>query len=250
MKNILAVIGSTLAVWTMLTGVAAHADAGSAYCSLPGELVADDATGDAAVIAAPDPIPGHDVKQVFIAEPASADGVDKIYFTLTVDSLGPAATPLSSYQVTFTTDDGVTRFALYTPYPTPVAVFSGQDLMFAYGHDEVGPGGTGNFVIDGAAEPESTASADGTITIVLKKTSLQLDEGGSLSSVAGVSQLNLEGAGTLDVDSSDSTGFYEVHNGGCAGSGKSGSGLLMGAGGLAPGALVVLLLAGWFRRRG
>ncbi len=215
------------------------------YCTLPGELVAEDAAGDAGINGAPDPTPGHDVLEVFIGESATADGVEKVHFTLKVDSVAPAATPLSSYQVEFTTDDGVTRFALYTPYPAPVAVFSGQDLMFAYGHNEVGTGGTSTFVIDGPADAESSA-AGGVITVVLRKEVLLTENGGFLSNVAGVSQANFGGAGTLDVDTSDARGVYEVR-GGASCAGKSGSGLL-GAGALSPLLLIGFLVAGLARR--
>lgn len=217
------------------------------YCTLPGERVAEDATGDAGLIGVPDPTPGHDVLDVFIGETVNADGVEKVHFTLKVDSLPQADSPLSSYQIEFTTDDGVTRFALYTPYPAPVAVFEGQDLMFAYGHNEVGTGGTSSFVIDGAADAESSA-AGGVITIVLRKEALLTENGGFLSNVAGVSQINFGGAGTIDVDTSDSRGVYEVRGGAsCTGSGKSGSGLV--AGSLPAGALLLLALAGLARRR-
>lgn len=222
----------------MLFAVAASAQ--TDYCKLPGELMSEDATGDAVIIVAPDPLPGHDVLQTYVAEVPSPDGIERISFTIKVNRLAELATPLSSYQVEFMTEDSVERFALYTPYPTPVAVFSGQDLMFAYGHNEVGAGGTSNFVIDGEAEAESNAAADGTITIVLRKDAIAPD-GGLLTSVSGVSQLNLMGSGTLDVDSSDAAGTYEVRGSSSCGASKAG---ILGVGGFSPEALAGLMLLG------
>lgn len=233
-----AALAATLALCTM--PLAAQTD----RCTLPGELMSEDATGDAVIVAAPDLIPGHDVLNTYVAELPSSDGVDRIYLTLTVDRLAQAATPLSSYQVEYFTDDGVERFAFYVPYPAPAAVFEGQDLMFGYGHNEVGPGGTGNFVIDGAAEAESSASEDGTITIVLKKDAIAPD-GGLLSGVSGVSQFNFAGALTTDVDRSDAGGVYEIR--GACGKSKGG---LFGAGALSPALVLLMALAAFARRRG
>lgn len=232
-----ALTAATLALCAM--PLAAQTD----RCTLPGELMSEDATGDAVIVAAPDMVPGHDVLNTYVAELPSSDGVERIYFTLTVDRVAQAATPLSSYQVEYFTEDGVERFAFYVPYPAPAAVFEGQDLMFGYGHNQVGAGGNSEFVIDGMAEAESSASEDGTITIVLKKDVIAPD-GGLLTGVAGVSQLNFGGALTSDVDRSDAGGVYEVR--GACGGGKSG---IFGAGSPSPVLLILLGAALLLRHR-
>lgn len=224
----------------------------TAYCSLPGELMSEDAAGDATFAGAvPDPVPGHDVLSLHVAELPSADGIDRIYFTMKVDRLAEASTPQSRYLINFQTSDGITRFLRYTPYPLgPVSmVFTGADQMYSYGHFEVNATtGQSTSVTDGPADAASSASADGTITIVLAKDKLPESAPGELlvNVVADSRIYNI--SGTIVVDKTDAAGVYELRgNASCAGGGKSGSGLV--AGGLPAGALLLLALAGLARRR-
>lgn len=238
---------------------AAFAQESTAHCSLPGELVASDATADAALIAAPDPIPDHDVLDVSIAELANDSGEQKIYFTLTTAAgTVPAAVPLSSYQVKFFLKDGVERFVLFNPYPTPAQlnpatglVIANSELMFAYGSNSVDPTtGNSTFSIDGAADAESSASG-GTITLVLSEKQLrQLQPGEIMTDISGISQFN-GAVVTTDLDTSDVPGIYQIKgNDTCAAKRatlKQGSSMLAGA--FAPGFLLMLAGVVAFRRR-
>lgn len=238
----------------LLFGATAYAAAqdSTAHCSLPGELVATDATGDATFTALPDPIPDHDVVDVYIAELPNDAGEQKVYFTLKVEPTASAALPATSYQIKFYLKDGVERFVLYNPYPTPAElnpaaslIISNSDLMFAYGHNEVDPvTGNGTFSIDGPADAESSAAADGTITIVLSQKQLrQLEPGAVLTDIMGVSQFN-GAVVTSDLDASDSLGSYTLKgNDTCTATSKSAAtqfGGAMGLGLMAPLALLVL----------
>lgn len=245
-------IALSLVAAGLLGAAAAQAKPGDAYCSVPGELVAEDATGDATFIVAPEVIPGHDVHEVRIAELPGGDGIDRIHFTLTIDALAPAFTPLSSYEVEFMLGDGVERFVRFTPYPVPpeAAVFEGQDLMFSYGHRGVDPTtGNGVFSIDGPADPASSASPDGTITIVLPVDVLPLETPNDfLINVAGIAQHNYMGGATLDVDQSDAPGVYQLHGSASCSSGKDSDLLGINVGAASPLLLALFGLAALRRR--
>lgn len=231
------------------------------YCSLPGLVAATDAKGDATdpvVGAAPYPIPGSDVLDTFIAELPNDSGEEKVYFTVKVDSAAPQFLPGTSYQIKFTLKDGVQRFVLFNPYPTPAATpIAGTELKFGYGHN--GTSATGpTFTIDGPADAESSANPDGTITIVLSSKQIkQLKPGEIVSDVTGVSQFNGI-AVTSDLDMSDAPGAYELQGNDSCKTKKSAdakaetvsdkSGTSFG-GALAPGLLMLLLGIAGLRRR-
>lgn len=224
---------------------AISAQTDTAYCTAPGELVSEDATGDA-----PGPIPadtGLDVLSVHIAEPFG-DGADTLHFTLKINRNAQGATPQTRYYVNFITSDGVERFVRYTPYPIPGAenAFSGADQMFSVGHIE-----DGSSVTDAPAEGESSADADGNITIVAKARTLALRPGDVITDIEGESAIYNIG-GRVPVDTSNALGVYEVRgNASCEGKSaeaKQGSSLLAGA--FAPGLLLMLAGVAALRRRG
>ena len=238
---------------------AAFAQESTAHCSLPGELVSSDATGDAALILPPDPIPDHDVLDVSIAELTNDSGEQKIYFTLTTAAgTVPAAVPLSSYQVKFFLKDGVERFVLFNPYPFPAelnpvtgVLIPNSDLMFAFGSNSVDPTtGNSTFSIDGPADAESSADG-GTITLVLSEKQLrQLQPGEIITEISGISQFN-GAVVTFDLDTSDVPGIYQIKgNDTCVAKRatlKQGGSILVGA--FAPGFLLMLAGVVAFRRR-
>ncbi len=212
-----------------------------------------------------DPVPDHDVLDVSIAELANDAGEQKVYFTLTTAAgTLPAAAPLSSYQIKFFLKDGVERFVLFNPYPTPAelnpvtsVLISNSDLMFAFGHNDVdATTGNSTFSIDGPADAESTADG-GTITIVLSEKQLrQLQPGELLTGISGVSQFN-GAVVTTDLDTSDSAGVYELKgNASCNAKStvvegrtvEDKSGTHFG-GALAPGLLALFLGLAGLRRR-
>lgn len=229
----------------------------TAHCSLPGELITSDATGDATFIVPPSPVPDHDVLDVYIAELPNAAGEQKVYFTLTIDQAAPASLPTTSYQVKFFLKDGVERFVLFNPYPVPAqlnpvtgVLIPNSDLMFAFGSNGVDPtSGNPTFSIDGPADEESSVSADGTITIVLSQKQLRaLEPGAELKDISGVSQFN-GAAVTFDLDTSDTAGSYTLRgNASCAAaSGKAGVESFGGA--LGYGLLLPLFVMLGLRRR-
>ena len=216
------------------------------YCTAPGELVTEDAAGDAAIVAAPDPVPGHDIGTVHFAEPAAIGSGEPLVITLKVDTLSPAPPPNTVYYVYFTLDDGVERYVTYDADP----VVGATGNPFAYGHVEPDPTtGVGNLTEDGELDPSSNAAADGTITFVLPKDRISTlsDVGTFISNIYGDARLLVGAAGTGLVSPVDSSpaGVYDIRGRGAC-SGKSG---LLGAGSPAPVLVLLLALAGLARRR-
>jgi hypothetical protein len=258
MKNTTLTQAAVAAILAGTTALAVAQDSTTAYCSLPGELVSSDAAGDATLVGLPSPIPDHDVLDVHIAEVPNAEGVQKVYFTLKIDPLLPAAFPLSSYQVKFFLKDGVERFVLFNPYPTPAELnpvtgllISNSDLMFAFGSNDVDPvTGNGTFTIEGAADAESNAAADGTITIVLSEKQLRaLQPGVELKDIFGVAQFNGIVV-TTDVDASDALGTYTLKgNGSCSDAAAKGAFEKFGGGAFGFLVLLPLLAFAGLRRR-
>lgn len=207
-----------------LIPVASLAQTDFSYCTLPGELVNDDAKGDAGVVFGapvpdvPTPVPGLDVLAVHVAEPASDDAKERIYFTMQVDRQAAAATPQTRYMIEFTTPDKVARYLAYTPYPiAPVGmVLAGEDQMFVVGHYMETGFGLGSFN-DGPADAASSATPDGLITLVAESKKLgKLKPGDILPDIIATSRFYTV-TGTL-VDDSSAPGVYQVRgNDSCKG---------------------------------
>ncbi|HUS23428.1 MAG TPA: hypothetical protein VM369_00645 [Candidatus Binatia bacterium] len=230
-------------LWTLvIAGLLAAPAFGSdgASCTLPGELVSEDATGDAADPAAgavPDPLAQHDVQGVYVAEPP---GSDRIYFSIKVASLDPIP-PQSQYYVRFVLSDGLEYFVAFDPYAPP-----GEDAYTLGRRDPPAtPGTSGSLTTIGPAD-EGTNSADGFVTWGIRKDRLGLEEGGTLESVFGQARVSLV-AVVSSVDESPQ-GYYALNGGaGCSGV-KQGSGALVT--GAVPAATLLLLgLAALGRRR-
>lgn len=69
-------------------------------CTSTGVTILTDASGDSL-----DKQPSHDIKSVHIAEPATADGSNKLVFTLKMDNLSGALTPNTQWRIYFTGAD-------------------------------------------------------------------------------------------------------------------------------------------------
>ncbi|HMG04700.1 MAG TPA: PKD domain-containing protein, partial [Chthoniobacterales bacterium] len=122
-------------------------------CQLPGCEILSDPAGDIVVPIGVTANPGWDVRSLSISEPFSfAPG--KVIFTLKMESLA-AVPPDTRWPVTFTGPDTIN----YTVRMTNVAADGATTAPIF----QVGPT-AGPFV---AADPASTFSADGTITIVV-----------------------------------------------------------------------------------
>ncbi len=229
-----------------------------AYCTLPGELVSEDAAGDAGVQGAPDPVEAHDVEAVYIAEPA---GTTKLVITLKVKTLAPEPVPNSIYYTSFMLGDEREYFVSFRPYvlPSPVP----NQIQFAYGHLEPDTTGAtaGTLVTDGPVE--GSFDADGFITWTMDSTLIPaLATSVDMFNIVGEARViagspfappaqapppapRIPSGFVVIVDESPA-GFY-TFSGGASCTGKSGSGLV--AGGLPAGLLLLLALAGWARRR-
>ncbi len=227
----------------LVSGSAAQAQ-DTAYCTLPGELVSEDAIGDGTDPSGtqPSPVPAHDIKAVHFAEPGT-DAAGRLHIVLKVGEFPPVDPPNGIYQVNFVLADGVERFVSWAPYKRP-------DLpKFTYGHVEILATGTRSTVSDGPTDPESVATPDGTILWVVPAGKIPgLETGAVMDNIVGEARFlfGVTTGVTLPTDTTPA-GFYEVRgNASCAGAGKSGSGLV--AGGLPAGLLLLLAMAGWAQR--
>jgi len=189
------------ALSSKVTPVAIVVQPAQSPCKLPGVLVVTDPSGDAT-----DKLGSHDVQSVSVAEPYQTDGSQKLFFTLKVGSLSPAATPNTSWKVLFKGPDGVTHFV-------EMNTFTPGSVKYNYGHIEVdATTGVNNNVDDGAADPLSTYTADGTITLVISNDKVgNPGAGKSLVAIAGEVRL-LVGATAGLLISADTTGAgsYQV----------------------------------------
>jgi hypothetical protein len=177
-------------------------------CKLPGVSLVKDATGDST-----GGVAGHDIQSVSIAEPYFDDGSSKLYFTLKVGSLDPIATPNTSWKVLFKAPDGITHFV-------EMNTFDPTATKFTYGHIQVDPTtGVNNNVNDGAADPASNFTKDGTITLVIANSKVGNPAAGqSLVAIKGEVRL-LIGAttGLLALVDDTGAGSYTIAgNASCA----------------------------------
>jgi hypothetical protein len=228
-------------------GVAGAAVGEGDYCSLPGELVTEDAQGDATTSPV---VEAHDVEAVWMAEPQFEDGVDRLVVTLKVGSLSPAPAPNSVYYVHFGLDDGILWHVSFRPYVAP------GGSQFNYGRTEppTTPGTSGTLATLGPADAESHFDEDGTIVWVLTKTKMEpLPFTRDLYNIVGEARaligtpVPVSGVpGLVTVVDDTPAGFYTQRgNASCAGSGRS----LLGVGSLPAGLLMLFALAALVRRR-
>lgn len=121
-------------------------------CAEPGQIVVNDAAGDAL-----DANPSHDIQWISVAEPADP-GAGKVTFYLKVASLS-APTPSTSWPITFKGADG-------NDYWVAMRTSAAGAVSFSYGTGTV-PTATGT-----PADPASSFSVDGTIRIVVPRSGI------------------------------------------------------------------------------
>jgi hypothetical protein len=121
-------------------------------CAEPGQVVVNDAAGDAL-----DALPAHDIQWISVAEPAEP-GAGKVTFLLKVASLA-TPTPVTSWPITFKGANG-------NDYWVAMRTSATGAVSFSYGTGTV-PTATGT-----AADPASNFSADGTIRIVVPRSGI------------------------------------------------------------------------------
>ena len=148
-----------------------------ASCALPGLRVLDDPTGDATTAQTK-----HDLDDVWISEVPTLGAQtlrDKLVFRVKVASLAAPLTPSTSWRVFFRTPDNVSYFvAMDTDAENAVS--------FIYGSDPFGaPLGT----LDAA----SNYAPDGTITLVLDNTRVNVRAGQQLTNIYARTTLKLGG---------------------------------------------------------
>ena len=140
-------------------------------CGVPGLRLITDGTGDGAV-----PLPAADLVSLHVSEPLDVEG--KLIFQLKVSALS-AIPPGTMYAVRFHAPDQ----PLTSPNDSFVGMVMGAQPSFVYGHrDEVvvAVASVQTYVIDGALDPASNYSPDGTITLVLPRETFALENGQQL----------------------------------------------------------------------
>jgi hypothetical protein len=167
---------------------------GQSACVLPGLTAAVDATGDQ--VGAPEGLNSQmDILSVSVAEPFLGTGApNKLYFTMKVPGLSQPLQPNTIWNILFTGPDGVERFVDMNTNTGPIPVFE-------YGHVS----GT-TFNTDGAADPASSFSADGTIQIVIANSTVGNPQpGNQLVNVFGETQTLVGAAGVGLLQTADTT---------------------------------------------
>jgi len=145
----------------------------------------------------------------------SAATPNQLTFTMKVANLSNPVQPNSVWIIFFTAPNG-------TQYFVDMSTASvGTAAVFEYGHTATLASGTTQQVHDGAADPSSTYSADGTITLMIANSLVGgVKAGDTLVNVNGRTQLLAGAAGTGLLETIDSTSagrYILVGNAYCAG---------------------------------
>jgi PKD repeat protein len=216
-----------------------------AACAVPGKTIMTSPVGSSSIPLpvpivggllppVPDPLPGQDLLSVSVAEPATLPG--KLVFTLKVDTLSPAPTPLTRWAVFFTIPNDLHTYyvAMATDSGTPTFVYGTRGSL---GGVKISVLGLLTLYNDlGTLDPASNFSADGTIALVLDKSTLGLKTGDTLQGLLSTSAILIQlpptatGASTMltvgeTVDATGTRFGYQLIGGACGtGSGSSSSG--------------------------
>lgn len=237
---------------TLLCSTASAQD--SASCSLPGELVIEDVSGDHQL--APTGEGFADILSLHMAEPG---GASKLVFTYKMADLG-VLPPNTLWIIRYITDVLPSDATEYF-----VAMLTGPDatphFVHGTGGPADGPGGAAPllFTPKGDLEPESNFNADGTITLVIDKSKIDgIPPGAAIYGMIPLTHRITPTDGTVpfmygfrtasgNILAYDDTpdGFYEILRDGSCGDGKSG---LLAAGAISPFALLLLMLPALRRR--
>ena len=182
-------------------------------CTGTGMTVVSDPTGDQTGAPANSQL---DIQSIAIGEKyVSSSSPGHLTFTMKVASLAGPVQPNSVWTIFFTAPNGAQYFLDMNTSG------SGAAPVFEYGHTATLPTGTTQQVKDGAADPSSTYSADGTITLVIDNSLVGgVMAGDSLVNLNGRTQLlvGAAGSGLLETVDSTSAGRYIlVGNAYCAG---------------------------------
>jgi len=182
-------------------------------CTGTGITVADDPAGDQTASPANSQL---DIQSISIGEKyVSASTPGKLTFTMKVANLANPVQPNSLWTIFFTAPNGSQYFLEMSTSS------AGTAATFEYGHTTTLASGTTQQVKDGAADPSSTYSADGTITLVIANSLVGAPQAGdTLVNVNGRTQLLAGALGTGLLETVDSTAagrYVVVGNAYCAG---------------------------------
>lgn len=187
----------------LLSGASALAfaqEAGESLCVAPGITVLTDPADDVTVsdtLPAGLPIDSADLLSIQVAQPAQADGVVRLLFTLKVASLA-ALPPSSKWYTSFKSPNG--NFYGVRMVTNEMRAVSFQSYSVA-GSLDTGEGGAsdGRFAeAPKPAEAESSFSADGVISIVVKAADIGLGKPGDVTQFNAGTVLRLSPA-DMDV---------------------------------------------------
>ncbi|HEY6214563.1 MAG TPA: hypothetical protein VIW45_19855, partial [Vicinamibacterales bacterium] len=163
-------VTATNAVGTSCGANSVSSTPSGSACGAPGVTVLTDPTGDAQV-------PAYDIQSVSISEPYSADGSQKVVFTLKVASLATLP-PSSQWRVLWNFPTTVSG-----EYYGEMSTDANGAVAFAYGTLDV----TGAVLTSvsqphplGAADADSNYAADGTIRIVLSSSKIGNAQAGDI----------------------------------------------------------------------
>ncbi|MBV9403996.1 MAG: hypothetical protein JO211_01530, partial [Acidobacteriaceae bacterium] len=182
-------------------------------CTGTGITVVTDPSGDQTGAPANSQL---DIQSISIGEPyVSASTPNRLTFTMKVANLSAPIQPNSSWTIFFTAPNGTQYYVdMNTDGTTGTPTFE-------YGHTSTLATGSTQQNTDGAADPASTYSADGTITIVIDDSLVGgVKAGDSLVNINGRTQLLVGAAGTGLLETIDSTSagrYILVGNSACAG---------------------------------
>ncbi|MBV9572888.1 MAG: hypothetical protein JOY93_02450 [Acidobacteriales bacterium] len=178
--------------------VEAPAPAPQTSCKLPGITVITDPTGDQTAAPANSQL---DIQSISIAEPFTSTATpNQLTFTMKVANLTAPLQPNSAWTIFFTAPNGTEYFV---DMNTNAA---GGTVAFEYGHVSVSPTGGKLLNSDGAADPSSNYTADGTIQIVIADSLVgALQPTNKLVSIYGNTQLLVGAAGTGLLENADTT---------------------------------------------
>jgi hypothetical protein len=172
-------------------------------CSAAGITVVEDPTGDQTGA----PLNSQlDIQSISISEKSvSASAPSQLTFIMKVANLSNPVQPNSVWTIFFTAPNGT---EYYVDMSTAGA---GTAAVFEYGHTTTLASGTTQQVNDGSADPSSTYSADGTITLVVANSLVGNPKAGdTLVNVNGRTQLlaGANGTGLLETIDSTAAGRY------------------------------------------
>jgi len=167
-------------------------------CHGTGVTVVTDPTGDQTGAPANSQL---DIQSISVAETyVNSTTPNRLTFTMKVANLSTAVTPNASWTIFFTAPNGTQYFVDMNTDGTSGAP------VFQYGDTSTLPTGTTQQNTLGSADPASTYTADGTITIVIDDSLVGgLQAGKTLVNINGKTQLEVGAAGTGLLETIDST---------------------------------------------